>query len=369
MLNHKIKVLFDHRIFLMQPVGGVSRYFIELIRELQGFSSIEPIVFAGFHSSKLLASLRDTRVRVLGFRLPFSKYSKRAFSLMNNWALRRFAHTVRPDIYHATYYHPIDATLGAPLVVTVHDMIAELYPLPVEIGDPTPARKLASAIAASRVICVSKHTEKDLLAHYPHLVGKTSVVHHGSSFPGRPRSSIPLASPYLLYVGQRSGYKNASLLYEVMKSPLCRGLHLVFLGGDAPTPAEFDHDLGSRVIFIPRCSDDDLASWYRHAIALVYPSRYEGFGMPPLEAMHSGCPVLASNASSLPEVVGEAGLLLDPTRPADWATAIGQLVTDESLRLKLSVAGQERAASFTWTRCATQVATAYQDVVREAIKR
>jgi glycosyltransferase involved in cell wall biosynthesis len=369
MLDHKIRVLFDHRIFSMQPVGGVSRYFTELIKELHATASIEPVVFAGFHSSNLLCSLRSTGARVSGFRLPFSKYPKRAFSLMNSLMLRRFANAVRPDVYHATYYHPIDATLGTPLVVTVHDMIAELFPLPAEIADPTPARKLASAIAASRVICVSKHTEKDLLAHYPQLAGKTSVVLHGSSFPGRPRSSTPLALPYLLYVGQRGGYKNASLLYEVMRSPRCQGLHLVFVGGGAPTPAELAHELGARIIFIPRCSDDDLATWYRHAIALVYPSRYEGFGMPPLEAMHSRCPVLASNASSLPEVVGEAGLLLDPARPGDWAMAIERLLSDMSLQLKLSAAGQERAGSFTWTRSATQVATIYQDLVRAATKR
>ena len=352
----------------MQPVGGVSRYFTELIRALHATGSIEPVVFAGFHSSSLLASLCDVGVQVTGLRLPCRAYPQRAFSFINNLALKRFAASVHPDIYHATYYHPIDTTLGLPLFVTVHDMIAELYPLPAGVADPTPARKLAAATAASRVICVSKHTEKDLLLLHPHLAGKTSVVHHGSSFPGKPRPATPLASPYLLYVGQRGGYKNASLLYEVMQSPLCRGLHLVFLGGETPTPAELEHVLGDRVMFVPRCSDEDLATWYRYAIALVYPSRYEGFGMPPLEAMHSGCPVLASNASSLPEVVGEAGLLLDPVRPENWAVAIGQVFSDKSLQLKLSAAGQERAGRFTWARCATQVATLYQDVFRDAIK-
>jgi glycosyltransferase involved in cell wall biosynthesis len=368
MQHRRIRVLFDHRIFLMQPIGGVSRYFTELIRALHAIGSIEPVVFAGFHSSNLLSSLRDLGVRVSGLRLPCRAYPQRAFSFFNNLALKRFAASTQPDIYHATYYHPVDTTLGLPLVVTVHDMIAELYPLPTGVADPTPARKLAAATAASRVICVSKHTEKDLLLHHPHLAGKTSVVHHGSSFPGRPRPATFLASPYLLYVGQRGGYKNASLLYEVMQSPPCRDLHLVFLGGNAPTPADLTHNLGDRVVFIPRCSDDDLATWYRHAIALVYPSQYEGFGMPPLEAMHSGCPVLSSNASSLPEVVGETGLLLDPTRSGEWAAAIGQLVSDESLRLKLSVVGQERARGFTWARCATQVAAIYEDLVRSSVK-
>jgi len=116
-------------------------------------------------------------------------------------------------------------------------------------------------------------------------------------------------------------------------------------------------------------ADDDLATWYRHAVALVYPSRYEGFGMPLLEAMQSGCPVLASNASSLPEVVGDAGLLLDPGQPDDWASAIGQLVADPALRHKLSAAGQNWAREFTWTRCAGQVAAIYQRVLHDANSR
>jgi len=369
MQHRKVRVLFDHRIFLMQPVGGVSRYFTELIRALHATGSIEPVIFAGLHSSNLLASLRELGVRVTGLRLPFRPYPQRAFSLINNLALKRFAGSVHSDIYHATYYHPVDTTLGRPLVMTVHDMIAELYTLSATVVDPTPARKLASAEAAARIICVSGNTEKDLLNLYPRLAGKTTVVHHGSSFPGDPRLMAPLASPYLLYVGQRGGYKNASLLYEVLRNPLCRDLQLVFVGGRAPTPSELAHGLGSRITFIPRCSDDDLAAWYRHAIALVYPSRYEGFGMPPLEAMQLGCPVLASNASSLPEVVGDAGLLLDPSQSDDWVSAIGQLVADPTLRHKLSAAGQRRAREFTWTRCAGQVAAIYQEVLSHAKSR
>jgi glycosyltransferase involved in cell wall biosynthesis len=369
MQHRKVRVLFDHRIFLMQPVGGVSRYFTELIRALHATGSIEPVIFAGLHSSNLLASLRELGFRVPGLRLPFRPYPQRAFSLINNLALKRFAGSVHSDIYHATYYHPVDTTLGRPLVMTVHDMIAELYTLSATVVDPTPARKLASAEAAARIICVSGNTEKDLLNLYPRLAGKTTVVHHGSSFPGDPRLMAPLASPYLLYVGQRGGYKNASLLYEVLRNPLCRDLQLVFVGGRAPTPSELAHGLGSRITFIPRCSDDDLAAWYRHAIALVYPSRYEGFGMPPLEAMQLGCPVLASNASSLPEVVGDAGLLLDPSQSDDWVSAIGQLVADPTLRHKLSAAGQRRAREFTWTRCAGQVAAIYQEVLSHAKSR
>ncbi len=369
MQHSKVRVLFDHRIFLMQPVGGVSRYFTELIRELHTSKSIEPIVFAGFHSSNLLASLRNIGVRVAGLRLPFKAYPQRAFSVINNLALQRFSAAIRPDIYHATYYHPIDTALGLPLVVTVHDMIAELYPQPGPPKDPTPGRKETSTEAASRVICVSGNTEKDLLNLYPQLGGKTFVVHHGSSFPGNPRPAAPLASPYLLYVGQRGGYKNAALLYEVMRNALCRDLQLVFLGGTSPTSSELAHGLGSRITFIPRCSDDDLATWYRHASALLYPSLYEGFGMPPLEAMHLGCPVLASNASSLPEVVGDAGLLLDPGQSDDWASAIGQLVADPTLRHKLSAAGPTRAREFTWTRCAGQVATIYQEILHDAKSR
>lgn len=188
MQHHKIRVLFDHRIFLMQPVGGVSRYFTELIRALHATGSIEPVIFAGFHSSNLLASLRDLGVRVSGLRLPFRAHPQRAFSFINNLAFKRFATSVHPDIYHATYYHPIDANLGLLRIVAVRDVMAVLYPWLSSIADSTPTRKLAGAEATAQVICISRNTENDLLRLPARLGSKTTLVHQGSGFRAQPAS-------------------------------------------------------------------------------------------------------------------------------------------------------------------------------------
>lgn len=146
------------------------------------------VVFAGFHASNLLASLRGLVVHITGLRRPFRVNPPRAFSLTNNFALKHFAASVHPNIYHATYYHPIDANLGLLRIVAVRDVMAVLYPLLSSIADSTPTRKLAGAEATAQVICISRNTENDLLRLPARLGSKTTLVHQGSGFRAQPAS-------------------------------------------------------------------------------------------------------------------------------------------------------------------------------------
>lgn len=361
-----MRVLFDHRIFLMQSHGGVSRYFVELIRELARLPDMQPTVFAGMHASQLLHNEKhNLGARVIGVRLPLGIGHNRFLSMCNSIMFSHYINSIRPDIYHATYYHGADTRHRFPLIITVHDMIAELFPSSGSAHDPTIRRKRQSAQSASKIICVSESTRRDLISIYPEWAGKATVVHHGSSFAGRARSTPLINGPYLLYVGQRCARKNSDLLKSVMPQISSPNLKLVFFGGQPPSRAELATAAANKAIYVAGQSDDDLATWYKHAVALVYPSHYEGFGMPPLEAMSIGCPVISSNTSSLPEVVGAAGMLLDPNSSELWATSIARLLSDNLLRKTLISEGKDRARHFAWSACARNCARVYASALHD----
>jgi glycosyltransferase involved in cell wall biosynthesis len=202
-------------------------------------------------------------------------------------------------------------------------------------------------------------TVTHLAAHSLDTVGTAS-----DALPER----VPFA-PYLLFVGRREGYKNfGGLLAAVGRTPRLRDeSHIVAFGGSPLSSmqvaeAEAAGVSPERLLHVSG-GDEILANLYKGATALVYPSMYEGFGLPPLEAMSYGCPVCVSNASSIPEVVGDAGEYFDPDDPDDIASAISRVVFDPERRQALSVAGRKRAAMFTWAACAERTAEVYRRLV------
>ncbi len=177
------------------------------------------------------------------------------------------------------------------------------------------------------------------------------------------RLSFP--GPYFLYVGQRSGYKNfARLLNAYASLPRIRNeFDLISFGTNAFTPQEKEaiHSLGLDPMRVRHLSGDDasLAYLYRKATAFVYPSLYEGFGLPPLEAMSLGCPVLCSNTSSMPEVVGDAGLFFDPLDSEAIRQAMESVASSLELRRDLISRGTQRVKSFSYDRCAAETLAVY----------
>jgi glycosyltransferase involved in cell wall biosynthesis len=199
---------------------------------------------------------------------------------------------------------------------------------------------------------------------------KTSVIHLGFTLSKANAPVVPSVSrPFLLYVGSRAGYKNfAGLLQAYASSPdLLKHYLLVAFGGGALTATELDlaRKLGipaGQLVQIPG-GDDVLAGLYRQAAAFIYPSLYEGFGIPPLEAMSFDCPVVCSNTSSIPEVVGDAALLFDPLSPERMAEAICATVGDEATRQRLIARGRKRVKQFSWAACAQQTMSVYERVL------
>jgi glycosyltransferase involved in cell wall biosynthesis len=312
-----VKIAFDHQIFAEQTVGGISRYYVSLARELAGMGH-RPRIIAPLHRARLLDSLDDSLV--FGWRqdrLPIDVgfLNRNVNALASRLAMASF----RPDVVHETYYSSVgSAPKGIPAVLTVFDMIHEIYA--AESSQGVSSEKRAAVSRADHVICISRQTRQDLIELFRCPPDKVSVIHLAAAAPASGANRTPIAAPdapFLLFVGLRAGYKNFSgLLAAMAASPaLSRDFRIVAFGGGpfsaAETRAIGDAGLTGRVI---QLGGDDamLDELYYRATALVYPSRYEGFGLPPLEAMARGCPVVSSNTSSLPEVVGDAAELFDP---------------------------------------------------------
>lgn len=356
-----MRILYDYQAFSRQFYGGVSRYFVELARRLSRLQDTEVKILAPLYINHYLKELDPGIVsgRQVA-RVP--KAAGKIFNIYNRAASRYLAASYRPDILHETYY----AQQSLPLrgnqarVVTVYDMIHERSPEYFPTWDKTAANKQLAVERADHVICISETTRRDLLEIGNVSPDKVSVVHLGFDSPQMQATSPePLvAGPYLLHVGIRSGYKNFQRLLEAYAgSPaLHRQYRLVCFGGGKFSHAEERQHkaLGlaaDRLVWIGG-SDSVLMQLYRHAAAFVYPSLYEGFGIPPLEAMAHDCPVVCSSGGSIPEVVGDAGEFFDAGDTAAIARAIESVAGSPQRAAELRVLGRQRITHFTWEQCA-----------------
>jgi glycosyltransferase involved in cell wall biosynthesis len=365
-----IKVIYDHQVFSFQQYGGVSRYFYELAKRMENFSGFSASIAAPLHVNRYLP---DGGAAVHGRLAPLDPHLRRFVGIANRCVTPGLLKCLRPSVVHETYYRKsTSAPKGCPVVTTVHDMIHEKFEANFTAADQTSDRKRFAVSRADRVICVSEKTRADLIELFGTDPQKTKTIHHGFSLctTAEPEMRPDLPKPFFLYVGQRAGHKNfAALLRAYASSGLLRpDFDLIAFGGNAFARPENDaiRAAGLNSNQVRHLGGDDglLAHLYRRAIALVYPSLYEGFGIPPLEAMSLGCPVLCSNTSSIPEVVGNAGLYFDPTRVEAIRDAMESTISSPGLRSDLIALGGHRAKMFSYDRCAAETANVYRDVVQ-----
>jgi glycosyltransferase involved in cell wall biosynthesis len=368
-----IKIAYDPQIWSFQTYGGVSRYFCEVSDRIAKQSDNHVSIVAPFHVNAYLPML--PKGLVSGFRGPQWNIGNRPRRLMAVLAGNAILHDLAPDIIHETYFFPY--CLGprdARRVVTIYDMIHEKFPEFFPRADRTARYKAIAAKRADHVICISESTRRDAIEILGLPIGKTSVIHLGytliaanGTFVDEPAS--PPKEPFLLYVGSRGGYKNFSrLLAAFGASPQLRtNFKLICFGGGAFQAHELQEidALGLNFNQVAQVggSDAELEKYYRSAAAFVYPSLYEGFGVPPLEAMSYDCPVICSNAGSIPEVVGNAGEYFDPENLDSLSKAIGNVVGADSRRRFLIAKGRDRLACFSWDRCAADTLAVYLKLV------
>lgn len=367
-----MNIVFDHHIFTMQSYGGISRYFVRLAQGLIALRE-QIDVIAPLHRNHYIKDLPSVNVHGVGLKR-FPPKTGRIALFANNFLSQFTMGGLDTDILHQTYY---SANSGSSefkgRVLTVYDMIHEKFPENFAPQDRTSNNKRLSVSRADHVICISNSTKRDLCTVFNVPENKVTVVHLGfEKFPILSNSKevyCDQARPFLLYVGARGGYKNFEALIRAVGSntALKTEFDVVAFGGGPfnATEQKLFSELGFRKNAVRQIAGDDyiLGSLYAQARAFVYPSIYEGFGLPPLEAMAHGCPVITSNSSSMPEVVGPAGAYFDPLDIDSQADAITKVVFDEQRRKCLIEAGMTQLSFFSWDRCALETQEVYKNVL------
>ena len=362
-----MRLALDEQIFAVQAYGGISRDFVEQIRVMRDASewNIElsplraPIVNEFVLQDPDLTEYLNVRRAPGPYR-----------ALAHYW--RRSRRRERVDVVHNTFYLPrgLGDHPGAKRVSTIHDMIPELLPKSRRKLDLL-TRKAAYVRASDHIICVSESTRVDLLRIYPGIDVPVTVAYPGVSTNFTPHAPKLEGrdGPYLLHVGNRSDYKDGATLLSafLLIAATFPELTLLLVGGGDLTSREREIIERSRVeerrvvqISLP---DHLIPSAYAHASITVFPSRYEGFGLPAVEAMACGSPLVLADTSSLPEVGGDAAAYFAPGDDRQLAALLTDILQDERQRRDMAAQGLSRAKAFTWDAYARANVEAYNQVL------
>jgi glycosyltransferase involved in cell wall biosynthesis len=381
-----MRILYDHQVFSFQKYGGISRYFVQIISNLP--DEFDFNVATRYSDNEYLKQLR-LKQAVAGFYNPKDRFLPKLnfkgkgiiFKLLNkiinkepidcyNENRKLSIELLKQqdfDVFHPTYYDDyfLDYIGDKPFVLTIHDMTDEIYP---EMAYDAKYSEMKAKLAqqAAHIIAVSENTKKDIIEILGIPESKISVVYHANSLQVDASSQAVLPGKYLLFVGARSEYKNFMFFVNAVLPLLLEQVDLYVVC----TGKEFDNqewlflkNLGVLDRFILKSADDkELSQLYKDAVALVFPSYYEGFGIPILEAFTMGCPVVLSSSSCFPEIAGEAALYFDSKNVLSIRNAVSQLFDNET-RLRLIQKGYERVSSFNWEASAIHTAEIYGRVI------
>ncbi|HEY2924349.1 MAG TPA: glycosyltransferase family 1 protein [Candidatus Eisenbacteria bacterium] len=357
-------VLYTGDIFRLQARGGITRYFTELIPRL----SRPARLVAGLHQSP---AIRGGRLPAEAARyMPGFRLSPRPRAVFNAWIDSVRIVRTSGVILHPTYYRDPARLPSAPLVLTVYDMAHERFPSLFRRGwwnSEDPARwKRAIVSRADRVVCISESTQRDLVEFLNVDERKTHVIHCGSTdWDAMPAEEVPgMKPPFFLWVGERHTYKNFAETLRAWASSSAKASTSILCVGGGPLRREERESaeaLGVAGSVRQRTLRDAQLKWaYERAAGLLYTSRCEGFGLPLVEAMSLGCPVVASNTSSMPEVAGDVAIYVEPTDRESLRVGIERCLAvgrDGVLGERLKA----RAARFSWDACAAAHEALYRE--------
>lgn len=363
MASSNLRVSFDTEIFGLQAHGGISRYFAALLRHLRDYDVDARVVAPLTFNQHLVTGMPG----FVGVRLPLAwrnRYSVKA--VQNAQALLDLASSalLPCDVLHRTMYARLLAS-RAPVVVTAHDMIPELFPHYFSGGTPHPGKARALREASS-VLAVSETTKADVIRLLGVPAERILVTPLGVE-PAFSRVS-DVDDGTILFVGTRRGYKDFGTFARAAARVLQRRpqLRVVCVGGGPFEISELDPftsaGVATRVVHTSP-DDEGLVRLFGRARVFVFPSLYEGFGLPILEAFAAGCPALVARASCFPEVAGDAAAYFRPGDEDDLVEQLSRLDRDDAYRCTLRTRGALRVRDYTWDRTARLTAAAYRRAV------
>ncbi len=357
-----MKIFLDPQIFYSQKFGGISRIFAEFWKSCNEREDVE-IICPLFFSENL--HLREYNLQPKRLHFLFDKnypgkiyvnaILKRINRLKTNYYLRKNNF----DLFIGSYYNPyfLYKLHNKPFVLTVFDMIHEIFPDYFYGEEKLKKNKKLLCESSSKIVAISASTKKDIVNLYPTIPEeKVKVIHLSQSIFTKEILLLDwLPKKYVLFIGKREIYKQFDSLLKAM-IPVFetdKTLNIVCAGGGAFTNAEMENikslHLADRIIQ-RSFYDNELNTIYKNASVFIFPSEYEGFGIPALEAMACGCPVILSNTSSLPEIAGDAALYFEPQNTLQLTEAIFKILQDEIFTKSLIEKGYEQVKKFSWDK-------------------
>lgn len=366
MRQSEIKVCIDHLCF-WEKYGGVSKYFVELIKRFPPETVKFLLKFTNNEYVKELPNIKTHTV------LPNKNFKGKARLISEIGKIVSIPQLIKGnfDIYHPSHYDGYGLNIipkRIRTVATIHDLnyfkIPQFYP-PNSRNKRNQERMIKEV---NHIIAISNKTKDDLQELFGVEESKISVIYHGIDT-NWIRNSRPIEylEPYFLFVGRRSEYKNyKSVLYAMQIVKLKFPEIKLYCAGLQPSQSEIQliKDLGlvNNVKFIS-ASNEELANLYKQALGFIFPSFYEGFGLPILEAMSANCPTIISNASCFPEIAKDASLYFSPENQEELAYQMLRLIDDNSLRQDLIARGNERIKDFSWDKSAQQHMEVYKSLI------
>jgi glycosyltransferase involved in cell wall biosynthesis len=363
-----MRILYDHQMFSIQKFGGITKYFYELFKNLpEEFQYNLSLIFSDNHYLKMGDSLPKVRDILPDRDFRGKHMIRKMLYSINQYNSIRHISSGNFDLFHPTFYN--DYFLGVlkkPYIVTVHDLI-EFRCLPRFSVDDKSKTQMARVIEkASRIIAISNNTKRDLTEILNINEDKIDVIYHGID-KVKTHNEANEYGNYILFVGRRGFYKNFKVFADSV-SPLIKSkkdLRLICIGEPFTyKEAEFLHGLGiAGQTLSMNVSEEKLNDLYFHALVFVYPSLYEGFGMPILEAFANDCPVCLSKSSCFPEIAGNAGAFFDPTDRDSILAAVEKVISDKEFAGKLIEEGREQLKKYSWLSTVQETTDSYKKAI------
>lgn len=362
-----MRVVFDQQIFALQRFGGVSRSFVELNKHLNFLDDVESRVIAPLHFNKHLFQSNPLAGIYVPKSTDFLGFNKRV-RLSGEKASKFLIDRFKPDLIHETFYESSNLRRSKyQIVTTIQDLIRE------KIGVETQKieRKRNSIARADLILCISESTKRDLLDFYNPDLAKVVRVYLGVNeffFSAEEITSSIRRKNLILFVGNRSGYKNWRLLVTTYANSkfLKSEFEIVCFGGGSFNRDELSFLSNMNIIKRVKQmggNDESLKELYKSAACLVYPSKYEGFGLPIVEAMASGCPVITSDIDVLHESGGNAARYFDLNDAESLQHTLENLLTDDEALTQMQIEGRLHSRKFSWFETAKQTFIAYQKLI------
>ena len=361
-----MKIFFDYQIFYQQKYGGISNYFTCLALELTKLGAQIKII-SPIHKNKNIEIL--PKELVFGKKLFYPYKLNNYIEKINNFLSNNIIKKENPEIVHKTYFSNKKISTKAKKIITYYDLTHELFSS--KKNEKFIELKKQNAIDSDHIICPSNKVKQDIIEFHGFNPSKISVTYFSSDF--KKINQLGLTgkkklSNYLLFVGSRSGYKNFERFIKAfsISKKLTKDFKILVFGGENKKIEGVHllkkYNLNENLIKFVYGTNSELNDIYKHVSALIYPTMYEGFGIPIIEAMRNGCPVICSNGGALREIGGEGLFYFEPTNVEDICHTIEKVVYSDLLLKKLVEYGFSRCDLFSWSKCAKETFEIYKNI-------